>query len=509
MSGCADWIDDLGGLEILRCRDEGFFQPDGSRESLGAFLMVAMKRLDSIHEEENIRRPFTSLSPSEADAPLRMYSLSTRVLIALPIGIVYLILLTHIVNIPIADDYDALLNFSIHLRNAPKLSDKLHYFLSSQHGEYKLFLVHALVWLELHLLGHIDLKLLSVIGNSFILLLGLLLWKMLLPRHQSPSTRMAFFVPVSWLLFQLQYAQTLNFAMAGIQNLAVLVFSLAAIYFLHCANRRLFPAAIVCLVLGISASGNGLLLVPIGLMILVLNRRYRGAAVWGAASATCIAAYLYGYDSRLWLAQSPARVPALAQFLRPIYTIGFIGSAGAYPIWAGSFVLGVAICVFYSYMVKRGYFHRNPAIGYSVLFLFLSAVIATGFRSSFGIRSSTASRYTIYSTLLLIFAWLIIVEEWLITTTQPTLRKRILVIATAGAILFSVAMDVWGFRYLSNRNRNLVTGMRLYEHSASMQSTAGPGFPAPRSKEDQAYNLWARDLLSESSKLGIYQIPPY
>jgi len=445
-----------------------------------------------------------------ADSPLGMRSVPTVVaLIALPIAIVYFILLTHIVNIPMADDYDALLNFSIHLRNAPKLSDKLHYFLSSQHGEYKLFLVHALLWLELHLLGHIDLKLLSVIGNSFILLLGILLWQMLLPRHQGLATRMAFFVPVSWLLFQLQYAQTLNFATAGIQNLAVLVFSLAAIYFLHCANRRAFLAAVACLVLAISASGNGLLLVPIGLMILVLNRRYRGVAVWAAVSAICIAAYLYGYDSHLWLARSPAPVPALAQLLRPIYTIGFIGSAGAYPIRAGSFVLGVAVCVFYFYMVKRGYFHRNPAIGYSVLFLFLSAVLATGFRSNFGIGSSTASRYTIYSTLLLIFGWLIIVEEWLITKTQSALRNRILVIATAGAILFSVAMDVWGFRYLRNRNRNLVTGMRLYQHSASRLSTVGPSFPAPRSKEEQAYNLWTRDLLSESSKLGIYRLPPY
>ena len=472
---------------------------------------MATKRLDSIHEEENIGRPFASLFPMGADSPLRIRSVPTvETLIALPIVIVYFILLTHIVNIPMADDYDALLNFSIHLNNALNLSDKLHYFISSQHSEYKLFLVHALLWLELHLFGHIDLKLLSVIGNSFILLLGILLWQMLLPRHQGLATRLAFFVPVSWLLFQLQYAQTLNFATAGIQNLAVLFFSLAAIYFLHCANRRAFLAAVACLVLAISASGNGLLLVPIGLMILVLKRCYLGVALWAAVSAICIAAYLYGYDSRLWLAQSsPAAIPALAQLLRPIYTIGFIGSAGAYPIQAGSFVLGVALCVFYFYMAKRGYFHTNPVIGYSVLFLFLSAVLATGFRSNFGIGSSTASRYTIYSTLLLIFGWLIIVEEWLISKTQPALRNRILVIATAGAILFSVAMDVRGFRYLCNRNRNLVTGMRLYEHSASRQSTVGPRFPAPRSKEDQAYNLWTRDLLSESSRLGIYRPPPY
>jgi len=93
-------------------------------------------------------------------------------LITLPIIIIYCILLTHIVNIPIADDYDAILNFSIHLRNAPTLSAKLYYLLSSQHNEYKLFFEHALFWLQLEMFGHIDLTLLCVLGDGFIVLLG-------------------------------------------------------------------------------------------------------------------------------------------------------------------------------------------------------------------------------------------------------------------------------------------------------------------------------------------------
>ena len=445
-----------------------------------------------------------------ADRPLVIRStLVAAGLIGLPIVIAYCILFTHIVNIPIADDYDAILNFSLHLRNAPTFSEKLYYLLSSQHNEYKLFFEHALFWLQLELFGHIDLTLLCVIGDSFIVLLGIVLWKMFLPQHQDRATRVAFFIPVSWLLFQLQYAQTLNFAMAALQNLPVLVFSLGAICLLHRATLRSFVSALACLVLAVSSSGNGLLVIPIGLIILILNRSFRRAFIWATMSALCIAAYWYGYSSRLWVSPSDTAGPLMAQFLRPVYIITFVGSAGGYPIKAGSFFAGILICAFYFYLAKEGYFRRNPAIGYSVLFLLLSGVLVAGFRSNFGISSSIASRYTIYSTLLLIFGWFAIVEEWLIAKAKPPLRNRILATAIVLAVVFSAAMDVWGSRFLRKRNQNLVTGMMLYQHSASKQIMAGPSFPPPRSKGDRAFNLWTRDLLRESEELGIYRPPSY
>src|SRR6185437_12313450 len=186
------------------------------------------------------------------------------------------------------------------------------------------------------------------------------------------------------------------------------------IHLLHSAIRKSFFSAVACLVLAISSSGNGLLVIPIGLIILILNRRYRRAFIWAALSALCIAAYWYGYSSQLWVGPTGTPVPMEMQFLRPAYFISFIGSAGGYPIKAGSLLAGILMCAFYLYLAKAGYFRRNPAIGYSVLFLLLSGVLVTGFRSNFGFSSSIASRYTIYSTLLLIFGWFAIVEEWLI-----------------------------------------------------------------------------------------------
>jgi hypothetical protein len=97
--------------------------------------------------------------------------------------IFYSILLRHVVNVPIADDYYALLNFLNHMREAPNLSAKAHYFLISQYNQYKLFFEHALFWLQLEFSGHLDLAILCILGDSFVLWLAILLWKMFLPRE--------------------------------------------------------------------------------------------------------------------------------------------------------------------------------------------------------------------------------------------------------------------------------------------------------------------------------------
>jgi hypothetical protein len=126
--------------------------------------------------------------------------------IAVPAVIFYVTFFRHLENAPINDDYPALLHFSNHLMALPHLSEKIYYILISQHNEYKHFLEHVLFWIQLELSGHIDFTVLCILGDSFVLGLALLLWKMFLPCHNL-ATRLTLFIPISWLLFQLQYAQ--------------------------------------------------------------------------------------------------------------------------------------------------------------------------------------------------------------------------------------------------------------------------------------------------------------
>jgi hypothetical protein len=144
-------------------------------------------------------------------------------------------------------------------------------------------------------------------------------------------------------------------------------------------------------------------------------------------------------------------------------------------------------------------------VGYSVIFLLLTSVGVAGIRSNFGTMHSLASRYTIYSALLLIFAWFAVVEEWLMHEPESPRYKQIFLSAAVFAVLFSVAMDVWGLRFLTRRNRDLVIGMNLYEQNQNLQPAPGPIFPPPKTKEEQDFNRQARDILTRAAKLGIYQ----
>jgi hypothetical protein len=355
--------------------------------------------------------------------------------IAAPAIIFYSILVRHIVNVPMNDDYYALLDFLNHIREAPNLSAKAYYFLISQYNQYKLFFEHALFWTQLELSGHLDLTVLCIIGDSFVLWLAILLWKMFLPSHTEFTKRLAFFIPIPWLLFQLQYAQPLNFSMAALQNLPVLFFSLAAIYLLLRRKRWTFLWSLACLVLAVSSSGNGLLMIPIGMLILAFSRKLACLVVWAATSAVCIAAYFYRYSAMLWLIPSNSPFPSPAQFWNPRYVICFLGSAGAYPMRSGSLVLGIAICIFYAFVARRGYFRRNPLIGYSVLFLLLTSVLVGAFRSELGVPCSS-SRYAIYSSLLLIFAWFVIVDEWLIHRYRSPGHSASFLSAVVAAVCF-------------------------------------------------------------------------
>ena len=447
----------------------------------------------------------------------RLKALISAIAVALPVAFFYSILLGQASEIPIYDDYRLLLGFVNVMVGLQTFSAKASYFLGAQHNEYKLFFAHGVVWLQFAALGHVNMRLLCAIGNGFGLLLGMLLWKMFLPNHKNIASRLVYFIPVSWLLFQFQFIETLNWATGSLQNLPVLFFSLGAIYLLVRGMRREFIAALAFLIMAIASNGNGLLVIPIGILILALNRRYGRIVPWLVVSAGCLAAYAYKYN--VMSSQSPVHPSIFSTLtgLRPLFVLAFIGNAAAFPIRAGFLgvsallcpLLGVVVCTFLFYLVQRGYCRRNPLVSYCVLFLLLTSLGAAGLRSDLGLMQSLTSRYGIFSVLVVIFAWFAIVEEFLLDESVPR-RNRILTSAIAFSVVFALIMDAGGVHYSAVRNRELIRGMTAFEHPASPESTAGPILPLPNQPaSSDLVDLQARAILIQSIKTGIYRPPAF
>ncbi|MDT7812155.1 MAG: hypothetical protein QOJ42_2071, partial [Acidobacteriaceae bacterium] len=234
--------------------------------------------------------------------------------VLLPIVFFYSYLFYMSRDIPLTDDYDAGLKFANDLVQLPSFSERLVYFVGAQHCEYKVFVGHGLVWLQLALMGHVNFAVLSALGNISILFLGIILWKMFLP-DLDLRRRLALFLPVSLILFQYQYVETLNWPLPGVQNLPVVTCAIGSIYLLGRKTRGAFAGALGLMVLGIASSGNGFLVVLVGLLMLLMGRMYKRVAAWSLTAALCSWAYAYHYNKLA--TQSPKHPPILTALTHP------------------------------------------------------------------------------------------------------------------------------------------------------------------------------------------------
>jgi len=441
--------------------------------------------------------------------------------VALPVFVFYALLLRFVLNIPVLDDYDAALSFLNQLVTQPSAAGKFLLFLSTQHNEYKTLFGNGVVWLQFVALHHVDFRVMSMLGNVFVLLIGVLLWKMFLPQCKDLATRLSLFIPVSLLLFQLNYVEAVNAPMAALQYWPALSFSLTAIYLLVKSTKAGFYAALVLIFLSIFSSTNGFLLIPIGLLLLGMRRQYVRMALVLADAVVSFAIYRYHYvvihSQTVGQAFHSFLVETL--ILKPVYALCVLGNAVGYPFGlAGAGALGLAICVFYFVLAKRGFFRRNPAIGYCAMFLVLTSMGIASIRLSLGMQFSTSSRYRMYSDLLLVFAWFAVVEEFLLPKMEQQVlvlrRNWIFVTAILLSGIFAIGSDRWGYKFLKSRRTYWIQGIAAYEHPAFPGSTEGPVLRLPQQNaqeealQDQL-DQFCRKALVRSIQLGIYVPPQY
>jgi hypothetical protein len=384
----------------------------------------------------------------------------------LPIGFFYGVLARHVTNIPYADDYEAVLEFLEHFSRLPTILAKLSYIISAQHNEYKPMFASLIFALQYKFLGHPDFVTLSWLGNAFVLPLFFLLWLHFLPHEEDLSRRLLFFVPVSFLLFQLQYSETLDWSMPGLQNIPILVFSLACIAFLSRDGSWSFLLSCVFLALSIATSGNGFALAPIGIFMLLDKKRPARIGIWVILSGLCAAVYFHHYNFHSSQQEQNGSVLHSVHYLNPIFALSFMGAAFGHPghlIKYASVVLGVAICAVIVLMAKHRYDRLNPTIFYFVSFLVLTAIAVSGIRSKLGFDQSQVGRYKIYSVLLLICCYTFLMEKS--AEGALSLRRRYFQGVLIFSVLFCAIFDWTGNKHLASRQNDMVAGAKLYETS--------------------------------------------
>ena len=366
-------------------------------------------------------------------------------LLSLPVLSFYTILAFNAHNLPEMDDYDAVLHFLTHFTSTPGGSQKLSFFIASQHVQYKLWFEHAVVLLDYAVTGKVNFFLLQQIGNAFVLLIAGVLWLLFRPPSRTEVERLLLFGPVIFILFAPRYEETLDWAMAGLQNLTVLFFSLVSIYLCGRKSTTAFIGACLAELLAISSSLNGFGVALI-CAAFFLQRGRRGWALSSAFLALgTLPLYAYHYKLvkvDLMLTSHQAAWKAL---LLPVAFLG--GALGK----RTAIVIGVVLVSGVAFLTRKRWYALDPATMYATYFIVLTGVGLGIARHDGGLASAFASRYYIYSQLLIILLYTGFLRIYLCRLRNSRWAKLILSAWLACTFLFCLFSQVVAFRRLHAR----------------------------------------------------------
>lgn len=377
--------------------------------------------------------------------------------IAVPVILFWLVWSYYAVNVPKWDDH-ALRGFLYDLDDETTFSGKIYQFFR-QHNEHRIVVDRLVAFLDYSITGKLNFRHLMAVGN--LSLVGIVLLLLDLFRREGRSAWYA--VPVPFLLLNLANWENMYWGMAALQNFWIVFWSMLVCYLL--AYTQHWRGAIAVATLATLTSGNGLLIWPIGIILLILRSvdsqirskyRYLPLAAWIVSAGIVIGLYFAGYKKP---AGNPSDRSSVFEAIKG--GVAFLGaSAEALPVRSAlqsSVFFGAGLVLVAILLVVAGLLRHRQMIGYTLLLftkpsapgrgrpipsitLFFwgimafiigtTAVVAWG-RTGFGLDLIITSRYKIYSLLLLIMLYV-----YVVLMVGRSLGKWIMVGGVAGSILF-------------------------------------------------------------------------
>lgn len=329
------------------------------------------------------------------------------------------------VNVPKWDDH-ALKVYLFFNEKETTFTGKI-YQLFRQHNEHRIVLDRFATLLDYSLFGKLNYLHLMILGNASLLgllgVFGAVLWQSKPVTVRIAAGKMSsltYLPPIAFLLFNLSSWENAFWGMAALQNFSVVLFVIWAIYVLSFTQN--LPGAVVLAILATLTSGNGILIWPIGAVLLALQRRFRPLIFWGISAAIIIGLYFIGYEKP---AGNPPNRGSLIDLMQG--WLAFNGAAGeVFPtgnaftvclVLGGLLTIGVLIAAGWV-LLKRPFLPRSPSLSApssfflgSVAFLLGTAAVVAWSRVGFGMDLLITSRYKIYSLLLLCVAYVFAITQ--------------------------------------------------------------------------------------------------
>lgn len=358
---------------------------------------------------------------------------------------------THTDNLGKYDDYGDAFGFFKQLALANSPWERLQAFLVPT-NEHITFTNHLAYWLQWAITGQLDFFSLTLLGHAIVIATGLLAAASLAPASHRPFVQAVLLTGYVTLLYWDSTFKT----MTALSNQLVVLLALAS---LHLLSRTRLASAAACAWLATLTQGNGLLVWPSGLVLLLLApewqaRRQRALAGWLAQLLLAAGVYLaiqrhLGppplFTASTWLAR------ALENPWLPLQAIpAFLGSTAFAGVWP-ALLVGLAATVIHLdnlLAVVRGAATTPVArrMAWLAVFLLLTAITVAGLRAVVAQDAAIAlsSRYRMYSVLFVLGALVLLLQRW--QRSGPQAVIAVLLASMAGSLVMAGVRELPAIR---------------------------------------------------------------
>jgi hypothetical protein len=296
------------------------------------------------------------------------------------------------------------------------------------------------------LFGEIDFRILILIGN---IPLALLLFLFLRTLKVSRSN-LLYFIPVSILLFQLQFWKNMTWAASALQHQYILLFTGLTFYLLGRKSNPGLYSAFFFAVLSVFTHGGGWVTIFLGWIILLIQKSYQKSSIWAGGALLLGFFYFKNFHSSTNVFTGIQSLEGFKNFL--MFYSAFLGSSLSLDKMYIAAGFGVILSFYLCYLTWDKYFEKNITVFMFMVYIFLNAILVAMARSGLAVENVFAPRYKIVSVILIVLVYMSLAERF-----SPVTKKWRKFVAIG--IIFAATSYFLSFKpgkdNLETRNKSL------------------------------------------------------
>lgn len=212
------------------------------------------------------------------------------VVLAVPVLLWVAVICYYSINLPWYDDFDPFPDFLNKWIGEASFSERLR-LLFQPNNEHRMVIGKLVTVIYYKVTGQLNFTFLHLAGACFTLGTLALFWSAFKKSRLNPW----YFLPVPFLLFQLQYHLIFLWAICSLQHQPVVFFVCLSMFLL--AGKR-FTGASLAGICATFAMSSGIFVWPAGVMILLLLSEYKKLIIWLVVGAVAVALYFYGMSAQ-------------------------------------------------------------------------------------------------------------------------------------------------------------------------------------------------------------------